>query len=489
MPLAKEISIIGYSLRLPNSDSPFEFHENLINKINMVTKDDRRWKPGYEGTPLCFGKIKQSFDYFDNIFFGIHGKQAEKLDAQLRLLLETSFEALIDAAIFPEEIKGSSAGVYIGSSFSDVYRLFLTNRENISGYENTGCAASMFANRLSFFYDLHGPSFITDSACASSLTALQCAVSDLHQGKCELAIVGGSSLVIDSSITIAFNKLKMLSPDGFCKTFDKSANGYTRAEGVVVFILTSNPKYIRYTPHAKILATANNTCGYHEKGISYPNRFWQSKLYEQILRKTKLSADEIKYIECHGTGTVAGDTEEVAGIQILFGNRTNLYLGAVKACMGHAESASGLAGMAKVLLSYETHTLYPQLHLNERIPELKKLKVLTEAKPWIGGKALVNSFGFGGANVSVLLDNKAATHVIPKKWHNLSFITSRTKEGLYQLKRELEIAPQQLPLWINSKYPWREVVGIPDDPKLRKQYYAPYILYSLVMGHNGKGWH
>jgi fatty acid synthase len=482
----KEIKIIGYSLRLPESDNPHEFHENLLNKINMVTKDERRWPPGYAETPEYFGKLKQSLDYFDNIFFGIHGKQAEKLDPQLRLLLETSFESLIDAAVFPEEIKGSSAGVYVGVTFSDAHRYYMSDKENITGYEHTGCAASMHANRLSYFYDLHGPSYCVDSACTSSLTALHCAMNDLQSGKCELALVCGSSIFLEPAVTLAFNRLKMLSTDGFCKTFDKSANGYTRAEGIVSILLTKNPKFIKYTPHANILASDINTCGYHEKGISYPSHLMQADLYKQITTKAKITPKDVKYIECHGTGTVAGDTEEINGIKKFFGEQSKMIIGAVKASMGHAEGASGLAGIAKVLLSYETRVLYPQLHLKNKISDLNNLTVLTEPMHWKGGKAIINSFGFGGANASVLIEKPANKSKIQKKWHNLYFISSRTREGVYQLKRELEKNPIQIPVFNDPLYPWREVVGIPDDPQIEKMEARP--IYFIFSG-NGSQWH
>ncbi len=482
----KQISIIGYALRLPESNNPLEFHTNLLNKINMVTRDDRRWIPGYKNTPEYFGKIKQSLDEFDNIFFGIHGKQAEKLDPQLRLFLETTHEALIDAAILPNEIKGSEAGVYISSPFCDSMTYYLLETEKMSGYEITGCAQSMYANRLSFYYDIHGPSYHIDTACASSLTALHQALNDLKSGRCEFALVAASSIFINPGLTVGFNNLKMLSPDGFCKTFDKNANGYTRSEGVVTIVLTTNPKFVRYAPYAKILASHINTCGYNEKGIIYPNHIWQTELYKKITHDTKTYPSEVKYIECHGTGTVAGDTEEVTGIQNFFGDRKDLIVGSVKACMGHGEGVSGLAGLSKVLLSYETQTIYPQLHLEDRIPILGNLQVMVEPLKWKGGKAIINSFGFGGANASILIENVRQPRKKQKKpWHSLYFISSRTKEGLYQLKRELEKHPQQIPVFKDERYSWHEVVGIPDDPQIVEIENRP--LYFIFSG-NGSQW-
>ena len=486
-----DIWIVGYSLRLPESNHSLEFHENLRDKINMVTKDERRWLPGYNHTPPFFGKLKQSLDYFDSIFFGVHGKQAEKLDPQLRLFLETSFEALIDAGIFPEDIKGSNTGVYTGTCFTDLHRFFMTgDSQEITGYENSGCAANMMANRLSYFYDLNGPSLNIDTACASSLTALHYAITDLQQGKCSSAFVGGGSIILHSAVTLAFNKLQMLSPDGLCKTFDRDANGYTRAEGIVMLFLTTNPSLLRFVPHAKILGSHINTCGYHEKGISFPNRDKQVALYQELTKIAKVNPDEISHIECHGTGTIAGDTEEIAGIKSFFGDRASLTLGALKSNMGHAEGASGLANIAKVLLGFETNTLYPQLHLNHKIPTLGHLRTITTPEPWAKGKTLINSFGFGGANACVLMENvippSSDAPRVQKRWDGLYFISARTQSGLYELKRELEKTPQQLPVFNDLSYPWREVVGIEDDPQLEPTDRARP-LYFVFSG-NGSQW-
>lgn len=482
-----DIYIVGYSLRLPNSNNAHEFHENLIHKINMVSKDERHPAPGSNNASVYLGQLKQSLDYFDNLFFGIHGKQADKLDPQVRLLLETSFEALVDAAIFPEDIKGSSMGVYTGSCFSDAHNLWMQGVETMTGYEHSGCAGAMAPNRLSYFYDLHGPSFNIDTACSSSLTALNYAINDLAQGKCDTAFVCGTSLILRQALTTGFQKLQMLSPNGFCKTFDALANGYSRADGIVSLVLTRRPDFIRYTPYAKVLAASSNTCGYNENGISYPNHHWQAALYNDVLNRTKTESSEIHYIECHGTGTVVGDNEELLGIKDVFGDRDDLVLGALKSNMGHAEGASGLASMAKVLLSYETKTLYPQLHLQERIPQLGTLRTLSEPEPWREtGKALINSFGFGGSNSCVLVDAvPCQSNTVDKKWHGLHFISSRTKEGLYDLKRELEKSPQQLPVFKDVRYPWREVVGVADDPQLEPVEKRP--LYFAFSG-NGSQW-
>ncbi|MCX7114351.1 MAG: beta-ketoacyl synthase N-terminal-like domain-containing protein [Gammaproteobacteria bacterium] len=484
-----EIYIVGYSLRLPESNSPFELHENLLQKKNMVTSDSRRWPVEYQETPPYFGKIKQSLDQFDGLFFGIPGKQAEKLDPQLRLLLETSYEALVDAAISSDEIKGSSMGVYTGSCTNDAYQIAMKNMHALTGYELTGASQSMFANRLSYFYDIHGPSFNVDTACASSLTALHYAIRDLQHGVCDAAFVCGSTILLNPNVTTLYQKLQLLSPDGFCKTFDQSANGFTRAEGVISVLLTSNPDYIRYTPYAKIVASSMNTCGYNPIGIAFPNHERQAELYDDILKKTHTAPSEINYIECHGTGTIAGDQEELLGIKKIFGDCPTLKLGALKSNIGHTEGASGLAGLTKVLLSYETRTLYPQLHLHNKISTTGNLSLVTETEPFDKpGKVFINSFGFGGVNVCICVDTVTAPKIsapLEPKWHELYFIQSRTKEGLYELKRELEKSPQQLPIFKKITYPWREVVGLPDDPQLNAIEKRP--LYFAFSG-NGSQW-
>ena len=375
----------------------------------MVTNDSKRFEPGTFNTPEYAGKIKQDLNLFDNSFFNISGSQAERLDPQIRLLLETSFEAVIDSGLDTDTLNGTQTGVYVGGSASDAHRFWCNKEESMSGYEHTGGVSNMYANRISFFYNLHGPSYTVDTACSSSLSALVVACRDLESGRVNSAFVGGTALVLDPRFTVGFDRFHMLAPEGFCKTFDESANGFTRSEAVVVLFLTTDENLIKFIPHAEILAAESNSCGYHPKGITFPDHKQQVELYRSIFYKvTDLSPADIAYIETHGTGTIVGDSEELQGIQTVFNSadlkrKAPLIVGGIKSNVGHTETAAGLSGLAKVLLMFENRTVYPQLHLKEPIALTDSLHIPTEVEEWNPNYSIVNSYGFGGANACVLL--------------------------------------------------------------------------------------
>jgi fatty acid synthase len=256
--LPSTVVVSGISGRLPESDNIAEFREHLVKGEDMVTEDGRRWVPGLHGLPKRSGKLKD-LTKFDASFFGVHPKQANAMDPQLRLLLEVTYEAIIDAGFNPGALRGSRTGVFIGCSASESHDVWSNDVEKLVGYEMTGCTRSMFANRLSYFFDFKGPSYAIDTACSSSLLALDQALSSIRAGLCDAAVVGGSNLCLKPSTTLQFQKLGMLSPDGSCKSFDASGNGYCRSEAVVAIFLqkTSDAKRI----YATLVHSKNNSDG------------------------------------------------------------------------------------------------------------------------------------------------------------------------------------------------------------------------------------
>jgi fatty acid synthase len=485
----KETFITGFSCRFPESDSPHEFFQNLLNQRDMVTGDTRRWKEKIEDLPERSGKIKQNLSFFDNRFFNVHGKQAEKMDPQLRLLLEVSYEALVDAGYSLSELKGSKTGVYVGACNSDAQKGWLQERENISGYEHTGCAMSMLANRLSFVYDLHGPSETIDTACSSSLVAFHRAIADLEAGVCECAIVGGSSIILWPHTSYAFHKLKMLSPEGACKSFDQSANGFVRSEGIAVIVLTTN-RMSKHSPYAKVLGSGVNNGGWNSSGITFPNGQMQKTLYRAVCERAHIEPKEVEYIEAHGTGTVAGDGEELSAIYEVYGKENpHLIIGSVKSNMGHCEGASGLAGVIKLLLCFDREILVPNLHLQNPNEKLKEMRVMTQPLlHWKCSIAGVSSFGFGGTNAHIILQKYSPpareTLDVP---FSLTLLAHRTKEGLYRLKKS---CPKGQPI-LNSenkqKLPFREVLELPDDPEVSSISDSSDQIYIACSG-NGSQW-
>jgi len=409
--MRNKIVISGMSCRFPASPTYQTLWENLLSKKDMLTNDDLRWPAGSFGIPERFGKIN-TVDKFDAAFFGVHGKQADKMDPQLRLLLEVSYEAFIDAGIDPQDIKGSNTGVFTGACGSDMLSISGNNIESITGYENSGCSLSMFSNRLSFYYDFHGPSHTIDTACSSSIVALDSAITALEEGKCDYAIVSGTNVIFSPSISLGFSKLNMLSSTGSCKSFDQLADGYARSEGVGAIILTKESLARRI--RARVHGSAINSDGYTEKGITFPNGNAQHTLLKNLYAQCNINPDDVSYIEAHGTGTAAGDPQEVNAIEqaLNISQRSTdspLYIGSVKSNMGHAEGAAGMAGIIKVLLCMEHGMIPANLHYstpNENIAALHKgsIKVVDEHMQWNGGIVGINSFGFGGTNAHVILE-------------------------------------------------------------------------------------
>jgi len=403
----EEVVIAGMSGKLPESDNMQEFWANLIGGVDMVTDDDRRWKAGLYGLPRRSGKLKD-LSRFDASFFGVHPKQAHTMDPQLRLLLEVTYEAILDGGINPASLRGTHTGVWVGVSGSEASEALSRDPETLLGYSMVGCQRAMMANRLSFFFDFKGPSIALDTACSSSLMALQNAYEAVRSGECPTAIVGGINVLLKPNTSVQFMKLGMLSPEGTCKAFDESGNGYCRSEAVVVILLTKRSLARRV--YATILNAGTNTDGYKEQGVTFPSGEAQEQLIRSLYEPAGLAPESLEYIEAHGTGTMVGDPQELNGIDraLCTTRRDPLLIGSTKSNMGHPEPASGLAAMAKVLLSLEHGLWAPNLHFrspNTEIPALRegRLQVVDRPLPVRGGNVAINSFGFGGSNVHVVL--------------------------------------------------------------------------------------
>uniref|UniRef100_A0A1I8MI56 Fatty acid synthase n=1 Tax=Musca domestica TaxID=7370 RepID=A0A1I8MI56_MUSDO len=409
LPTASDIAITGFSGRLPESSNIEEFKNNLFEGVDMVNDDPRRWEKGLYGLPERLGKIKdEDLENFDQQFFSVSAKQAECMDPQMRMLLESTYEAIIDAGVNPCEIRGSRTGVYVGVSSSETEQYWMADPDRVNGYGLTGCARAMFANRVSFTFDFKGPSYSVDTACSSSLYALEQAFSDMRAGKCDNAVVAGLGVLLKPTMSLQFKRLNMLSPDGMCKAFDESGNGYVRSDGCVVIFLqkTNNAKRV----YATVLNVRTNTDGYKEQGITYPIGKMQNRLIRETYEEINLDPNDVAYVEAHGTGTKVGDPQEVNSITDFFckNRQTPLLIGSVKSNMGHSEPASGVCSIAKVLIAMEEGVIPGNLHYKNPNPDLYglmdgRLKVVDKNTPWEGGIVGINSFGFGGANAHVIL--------------------------------------------------------------------------------------
>uniref|UniRef100_A0A8C6P2E4 Fatty acid synthase n=1 Tax=Nothobranchius furzeri TaxID=105023 RepID=A0A8C6P2E4_NOTFU len=431
-----EIVIAGISGRLPESNNLEEFWENLINGVDMVTEDDRRWTPGLYGLPKRSGKLKD-ISHFDASFFGVHPKQAHTMDPQLRLMLEIAYEAIVDGGLNPTTLRGTKTGVYIGVSGSEAGEAFSRDPEELLGYSMTGCQRAMLANRLSYFFDFQGPSVTIDTACSSSLLALENAFHAIKQGHCEAALVGGVNLLLKPNTSVQFMKLGMLSPEGTCKSFDSSGNGYCRSEAAVAVLLTKRSAARRV--YATMINAGSNTDGYKEQGVTFPSGDIQQMLLRSLYQESKVAPEQVEYIEAHGTGTKVGDPQEVNGIAGVFcqSEREPLLIGSTKSNMGHPEPASGLAALAKVVLSLERGVWAPNLHFsvpNPDIPALTDGRIQVVDRPISirGGIVGINSFGFGGSNVHVILRpaGKATNADVPRPLTRLLQACGRTEAAV-----------------------------------------------------------
>ena len=406
------IAIIGLGCRFPGAKTPDEFRQNLKNGVDAIGRvPESRWTPTEDSVP--WGGFIEDVDRFDPNFFGISPREAESMDPQQRLLLEVGWEALENAGIAPDSLAGSQSGVFIGISSHD-YARYLSDT-NPSLYFETGNTFSIAAGRLSYLLDLHGPGKAMDTACSSSLVALHDACQSLRLGESDLALAGGVNLMLFPGATESFTAAQMLSPDGRCKTFDASANGYVRGEGcgMVVLKRLEDARGDGDPILAVIRGSAINQDG-RTNGITAPNGPAQQAVIRQALANAGVAASEIGYVEAHGTGTPLGDPIEFNSLQaVLAPGRSPdriCHIGSVKTNIGHLEAAAGIAGLIKAVLALQHQEIPPHLHLETLNPQLETgntpLAIPTRPTPWEAEKRLagVSSFGFSGTNAHVVLE-------------------------------------------------------------------------------------
>jgi amino acid adenylation domain-containing protein len=434
VPSRKPIAIVGIGCRFPGGvSSPAQFWNLLCDGLDAITEvppDRFDLDQFFDPDPAVPGKTYSRWggfvdriDAFDADFFGIAPREACRIDPQQRLLLEVVWEALEDNGQPTDRLAGVNAGVFIGIASHDYtdMQILPWNRERIDAHTNAGGAMCIAANRISYLLDLRGPSLAVDTACSSSLTAVHLACRSIAAGECELAIAGGVNVLLAPEPTIGFCKTAMLSPDGRCHAFDARANGYVRGEGAGAVILKPLERALEDgdSIYAVIRGSAINQDG-RTPGLSVPSAAQQKEMLRQALREANVSACAIQYVEAHGTGTAVGDPIEADAIGTVFSNGRApgeyCLIGSVKTNFGHLEAGAGIAGLIKAALALKYRKIPPSLHFSEpnaAIPfEQLRLRVPTTLEPWpeTRGPAMagVNSFGFGGANAHVLLEEPPA---------------------------------------------------------------------------------
>jgi acyl transferase domain-containing protein/surfactin synthase thioesterase subunit len=422
------IAIIGVGCRFPGAKNPEAFWQLLINGVDAITEvPAERWDVNalYDPNPGTRGKMNTRWggfldqvDQFDSQFFGIAPREAVYMDPQQRLLLEVAWEALENAGQVLEQLACSNTGVFIGIGNYDYGRLLASlNLAQINAYMGTGNALSIAANRISYLFNFRGPSMAIDTACSSSLVAVHLASQSLRSGESNLCLVGGVNLILSPGPTITYSLARMISPDGRCKTFDARANGYVRGEGCGIVVLKRLSDALRDsdTIVALIRGSAINEDGL-SNGLTAPNGPSQEAVIHQALVNAGVRPDQISYVELHGTGTSLGDPIEAKALgAVLARNRAPGSLcavGSVKTNIGHLEAASGIAGLIKVALSLQYQQIPPSLHFQQINPYIPidrlplRVQQTLEAWPEVDGPAFagVSSFGFGGANAHLILE-------------------------------------------------------------------------------------
>jgi len=503
VPEVEPVAIVGMHATLPNSSNLDEFWQHLLAGDNLITEIPKeRWGwQDYYGDPTTDGRLSnskwggfiQNVDKFDPLFFGISPPEATVMDPQHRLFLQSVWHCIEDAGYAPSSLSGRDVGVFAGMQFQDYQALIDQSNMPLSAHVATGNAHSMLPNRVSYLLNLNGPSEAIDTACSSALVAVHRAVQAIQYGEAECAIAGGVSLSLSPLSNLLAGQMGALSADGQCKTFDETANGYVKGEGLGTFFLKtlSQAEQDGDAIYAVIKSTQVNHGG-KAKSLTAPNPGAQAKLLIKAYQKAGINPATVGLIETHGTGTELGDPIEVEGLKQAF---TELYqqhqlppttqahcaIGSVKTNIGHLEPAAGVAGITKVLLSMRYKTIVPSINLQQQNPYIRldnsPFYIATEAQPWstindqqgieqprIAG---VSSFGFGGANAHIVLEEYVADE----------YKATVRQPGPYLLPLSAKNA-EQLPLMAAQLYDYLELHA----NELDKQMTLTNIAYTLQAG-------
>jgi malonyl CoA-acyl carrier protein transacylase len=471
-PSEDSVAIVGIACRFPGANNYNQFWHNLEKGTNSITEiPSNRWDINNFYSPSTeepnksiskWGGFIEDVDKFDAQFFKISPREAKRIDPQQRLMMELTWSCLEDAGYLPLKLSGSNIGVFIGACNFDYKELQEKYEDDLEGHTATGTYTCMIPNRISYFFNFYGPSVPVDTACSSSLVAIHLAVNALQKNECEMAIVGGVSVLCTPTSYITFSKLGMLSPAGQCKTFDANADGYVRGEGAGVILLKPLSKAIKDKDYiyGVIKGTAVNHGG-HARTLTSPNAYAQSKVIRDAYTKADIPPNTVSFIETHGTGTPLGDPIEINGLKRAFTQLHQQYgveptseaycgLGAVKTNIGHLESASGIAGVIKVLLAMK-HKKLPAINnfqeLNPRIKlDSSPFYIVKETQDWqplktkegeeLPRRASVSSFGFGGVNAHIVLEEPPETQLVNNdinRPQHLVTLSAKSEKALREL--------------------------------------------------------
>lgn len=452
---AESVAIVGMACRFPGALGIEAFWRLLRDGVDAITEvpAERRELAGPTNWATRWGGFLTEVDLFDPLFFGINHREAASIDPQQRLLLETAWEALEDAGQTRERLTGSRTSVFVGISTNDYSRLQTADSGSVDTYSATGNALSIAANRLSYTFDLRGPSLAVDTACSSSLVAVHLACRSLASGECNLALAAGVNLILSPEIGRMFSRAGALAADGRCKAFDASADGFVRSEGAGCVVLKPLARALADGDpiYAVIRGSAVNQDG-RTNGLMAPSPQAQEAVLLEAYARAGVSPGEVQYVETHGTGTLLGDPIEARALgRVLAQGRpsgSRCLVGSVKTNLGHLESAAGIAGLIKTALALRHGEIPPSLYFREPNPHIPfdelPLCVQQRLGPWPESPGLtiagVSSFGFGGTNAHVVLEAAPAAaepaelppapHLLPLSAHTREALAARAQSWL-----------------------------------------------------------
>jgi acyl transferase domain-containing protein/NADPH:quinone reductase-like Zn-dependent oxidoreductase/acyl carrier protein len=423
------IAIVGMACRVPGgAEDPDAFWQLLVDGRDVVGEvPPDRWDVDayYDPDPNKLGKARtkaggflSNIDLFEPSFFGMSPREAAGVDPQQRLLLEVSWEALEHAGIPADQLDASLTGVFIGITSMDyAQRIDVADPARSDIYLATGTALNAAAGRVSFTFGFRGPCMAIDTACSSSLVAIHTACQSLRDGESDLVLAGGVNAILSPDPFVLISKWGMLSPDGKCKTFDASANGFVRGEGCGIIVLErlsdalANGRRIL----AVIPGSAINQDG-HSSGLTVPNGLAQQEVVRHALAAARIKPTDVSYVEAHGTGTSLGDPIEVEALAAVYSEGRSLEqpfeVGSVKSNIGHLEAASGVVSIIKLVKALEHRQIPASLHVKSLTPAIPwdtiPVRVSTQLHDWQpqGGRRIAgaSAFGFSGMNAHVLVE-------------------------------------------------------------------------------------
>lgn len=452
------IAIVGMSCRFPDGASSPEAFWKLLEEGHDAMREippsrwdvDQHYDPDPEAPRKAYtryGAFVEDVEKFDPLFFGISPREAIAMDPQQRLLLEAVYEAIEGAGGDFEALKGSRCGVYLGIMTNDYARL---HEKNGFTMHSAGAAPSAAAGRISFVFGLNGPCMSVDTACSSSLVAISLACQSLREGKIDAAVAAGTNLILTPEMYELECRAHMLSPDGRCKTFDESANGYARGEGCGVIYLKRLSDAIKgKDPILAVIRGSSVNQDGASGALTVPNGNAQIAVMKEALQDGGVDPLQVSYIEAHGTGTSLGDPIEMESIIGVYGKdrkqENPLFVGSVKTNIGHLEGAAGIAGVIKVVLSLNKQKIPSHLHLKKLNPKINlgesRIEIPTKSLDWrpAGGRcAAVSSFGFSGTNAHIVLEEAPSVEASSQapensgKGAHLLVLSAKTSDALAQ---------------------------------------------------------